>query len=173
MEKSKIIKEVLSYLLIIILVILIKKYVFTPIRVNGSSMYPTLEGNDVMILNEIGYHLNGIERFYIVVLNYNNERLIKRIIGMPNDKVEYRDNRLYINDDVYVEEFEHGKTDDFKLSNILKENDGIIPDGYYFVVGDNRQNSVDSRTIGLISEKEILGKTNFIVFPFNRFGKVK
>ena len=74
---KRIIKEVLSYVLIIIVVLLVKKYIFSPIKVNGDSMYPTLHNKDIMILNEIGYYLNGLERFDIVVVKTNNDLLIK------------------------------------------------------------------------------------------------
>lgn len=167
---NKVVKEILSYVLIIIVVLLIKKYIFSPIKVNGDSMYPTLRDKDIMILNEIGYYLNGVERFDIVVVDTGNDKIIKRIIGMPGETVRFYENKLYINDEIVEENFNHAMTHNFELSQIDVE---IIPEGYYFVVGDNRIDSLDSRTIGLISEKQIMGKTNFTVFPFTRFGSIE
>ena len=159
-------KNILSYVLIIGIAILIKLYVFSPVRVNGTSMVPTLQEGDIMFLNEIGYHINGVERFDIVVININNERIIKRVIGLPGETVEYKYNKLYINDTMIPERFEHKDTDDFKLED-------KIPDDYYFVVGDNRGNSKDSRSIGLIHKNKIMGKTNFVLYPFNKIGNVR
>ena len=167
----KILKEIMSYILIISIVLLIKKFIFTPIRVNGDSMYPTLKNNDIMILNEIGYYVNGVNRFDIVVVDTNGEKIIKRIIGLPGDKVEYRNNKLFVNEKEIEEEFKHAETIDFSVNKDLGYE--IIPNDYYFVVGDNRINSVDSRMIGLVHKKQILGKTNFIVYPFNRFGNIE
>ena len=92
---KRIIKEVLSYVLIIFVVLLVKKYIFSPIKVNGDSMYPTLHNNDIMILNEIGYYLNGLERFDIVVVDTGKDKLIKRVIGLPGETVHYFENNLY------------------------------------------------------------------------------
>lgn len=164
------IKNIMSYVVIILIALLIKQYVFSPIRVNGSSMVPTLKDGDIMILNEIGYHLNGVKRFDIVVIKTDNDRIIKRVIGLPGDTVEYLDNKLFINGEIVPEDFTHDITHNFKLEEI---NESVIPQGYYFVVGDNRGNSKDSRIIGLVSSKQIMGKTSFIIFPFNRFGNVK
>lgn len=168
---KKIIKEIISYILIIIIVLVIKNYVFTPIRVNGGSMEPTLKHNDIMILNEIGYYINGVERFDIVVVSVNGERIIKRVIGIPGDKVEYKDNKLYINDQEIKEDFINDNTKDFSVKDDLGFE--IIPDNYYFVVGDNRNNSIDSRIIGLVSSKQIKGKTKLVVYPFSKFGNVQ
>ena len=167
---GKIIKNVLSYVLIIGIAILIKIFIFSPIRVNGTSMIPTLLDGDIMILNEIGYHLNGVERFDIVVANIDGEKLIKRVIGLPGEKVEYRDNKLYINDEFVEENFTHGVTKDFSLTNLGVEK---IPEGYYFLVGDNRGNSKDSRIIGLVNKSKIMGKAKLIVYPFGRAGSVQ
>lgn len=163
-------KEILSYIIIFIIVILIKKYVFSPIKVNGDSMYPTLYNGDIMILNEIGYYLNGLERFDIVVVDTNDEKIIKRVLGLPGETVKFKDNKLFINDKEIEENFEHDISHNFDLSEIGEE---VIPEDYYFVVGDNRGSSRDSRTIGLIHKKQIMGKTNFIVYPFSRYGKVE
>jgi len=168
---NKIVKEILSYVIIILIVVLVKKYIFSPIRVNGDSMYPTLCDKDIMILNEIGYYLNGVERFDIVVVDTGKDKIIKRVIGLPGETVRFKDNKLYINDTYVEENFEHDITHNFDLSDIDEE---IIPDGYYFVVGDNRGVSLDSRNkdVGLISKKQIIGKTNFIVYPFSKYGSV-
>ena len=77
--------------------------------------------------------------------------------------IEYKDNKLYVNNEIVKEDFLHKQTDDYKLEK-------VIPDNYYFVVGDNRPNSLDSRVIGLIKRDEILGKTNLVIFPFKHFG---
>lgn len=166
-----VIKEVISFAILIGIVMVIKIYVFTPIKVNGNSMYPTLKNKDIMILNEIGYYLNGVSRFDIVVVSTNNERLIKRVVGLPGESVVYKDNKLYINDSQVEENFEHAKTNDFSLKEDLGYD--IIPEGYYFVIGDNRLNSIDSRIIGLVSENQIKGKAKFVVYPFNKIGNVK
>ncbi len=166
----KSIKNILSYVLVVVVALLIKYYIFSPIRVNGSSMYPTLEDGDIMILNEISYHLNGVKRFDIVVVKKDNERIIKRIIGLPGETVSYKDNKLFINGEEVHEDFLHDITHNFDLSEI---DVNVIPEDYYFVVGDNRGNSKDSRVIGLVSKNEIKGKTSLVIFPFNKIGNVK
>ena len=163
-------KNILSYVIVIVIAILIKEFIFSPIKVNGTSMYPTLNDGDLMILNEIGYYLNGVERFDVVVVKKNGERLIKRVIGLPGEKVEYKDNELYVNGNLIKEEFTHETTHNFNLEEIGVN---VIPEGYYFVVGDNRTNSLDSRKIGLISKSEIKGKARFVLYPFSKFGKIK
>ncbi len=170
MKMNEKVKSILSYVIVIVVALLIKQYVFSPIRVNGTSMSPTLNDGEIMILNEIGYHLNGVKRFDIVVVNTSGEKIIKRVIGLPGETVEYKDNVLYINGEEVPENFTHAITHNFSLSEIDKE---IIPDDYYFVVGDNRSNSKDSRIIGLIHKNQIRGKTNFIIYPFDKFGKVQ
>ena len=167
---NKVIKNILTYGAIIAIALIIKLFVFSPIKINGTSMTPTLKDGEIMILNEIGYHLHGLDRFDIAVAKVDGERLIKRVIGLPGETVEYKNNELYINGNVVVENFTHGNTKDFSLSEINVEK---IPNDYYFLVGDNRTNSKDSRSIGLIHKSKIMGKTNFIIFPFNRIGSVQ
>ena len=160
------VKEILGYVIVIIVVILVKQFIITPIRVNQSSMNNTLYDKDIMILDKISYRFSDIKRFDIVVIKKDKEYLIKRVIGLPGETVEYKDNKLYINGEVVEENFNHKDTDDYIL-------DKEIPEGYYFVVGDNRPDSLDSRYIGLINKKDILGKTNLVLYPFNHFGTKK
>lgn len=159
-------KEILSYIIIIVVVLLIKHYVITPIKVNGNSMNNTLKNKDIMILDKISYRFQEIKRFDIVVIKKGNDYLIKRVIGMPGETVEYKNNKLYINGKNIDEKFIHEKTNDFIMED-------KIPDDCYFVVGDNRPVSNDSRYIGVINKKDILGKTSLVIFPFSRFGVKK
>ncbi len=145
---------------------LVRTFIFTPIKVQQKSMYPTLNPKDIMLLNKIGYYINGVERFDIVVLKNNDDFLIKRIIGLPGEELEYKNSILYVNGKELKESFINTNTEDFKI-------DAKIPKGKYFLIGDNRNNSTDSRILGFIDEKDIKGKTNFIFFPFKRIGLVK
>ena len=95
--KSEIFKTVMSYLLIIVCVILIRIFFIDPVRVDGGSMDTTLANGQIMILNKIVYKRNDIKRFDIVVIDEGNKAIIKRVIGLPGETVEYKDNKLYIN----------------------------------------------------------------------------
>ena len=159
-------KGILSYVIIIVVVLLIKEFIITPIRVNGASMDKTLQNKDIMLLDKISYRFTDIKRFDIVVIKLEDEYIIKRVIGLPGEMVSYKDNKLYINGEQVKEDFKHEDTNDFTL-------DEEIPEGYYFVMGDNRPISLDSRVLGLIQEKDILGKTSLVIFPLNRIGNKK
>ena len=99
MEKAKeILKEIRVYLLIIVVVLLVKMFLVAPIRVNGESMMGTLHDKDIMILDKISYRFSPIKRFDIVVVKYKNDYLIKRVIGLPGEHIEYKNNKLYVND---------------------------------------------------------------------------
>lgn len=161
---KKFFKEYVPYIIVIILVLLIKRFVVSPIKVNGDSMYNTLKDKDIMILNIIGYRFSDIKRFDIVVVDGKDEYLIKRVIGLPGEEIEYKNNKLYVNGKLIKDKYGKNHTKDFKTK---------IPKGHYFVMGDNRNNSLDSRYFGAFKKNKILGKTNFTVFPFNRFGKKK
>ena len=107
------------------------------------------------------------------MINSYDTLIIKRIIGLPGDNIEYRDNKLYINDKYYKEDYLDGDTitSDFTLNNIITSK--AIPDDYYFVLGDNREESKDSRLVGLIHQNQIEGKAKLTLFPFARFGNKK
>ena len=163
MEKfKKILLEICSYGLIIFIVLFIKFYVVSPIRVNGSSMYNPLPDGDIMILNEFLYRFKEIARFDIVVVEEEGELLIKRVIGMPGEVIECKNNIIYINEKRLKDKYAYSETSDF--SKIELGNDE------YFVLGDNRSVSIDSRKYGAYKSKNIKGKANFIIYPFSRFG---
>lgn len=132
-------------------------------------MVPTLLDGDIMILDKIGYRINGLKRFDIVVIKYNNEKIIKRVIGLPGDYIEYKDNILYVNGKEIKEEYKKDITNNFSLKDLGYEK---IPENKYLVLGDNRSISKDSRIIGLIDKEDIEGYTGIIVFPFKRIGNV-
>lgn len=156
----KFIKELVPYVIIFLVVILIRIFIVTPVSVDGTSMYPNLKDGNILLLKKFD---KSYERFDIVVLNYNGDRLIKRIIGLPGEYVEYKDSKLYINGQLVEEEMIDVNTNNFKLEDIGYNK---IPDDYYFVVGDNRGVSKDSRIIGLIHKKDILGTVSFSLWPF-------
>ena len=166
------IKEISIYLLIIVMVILIRTFLITPVRVNGSSMDPTLRNGEIMILNKVKYNNNDIKRFDIVVIKMDKELLIKRVIGLPNEEVKYVDNKLYINNEYVEETFlnEDVYTTNFSLSDINLEK---IPENCYLVLGDNREVSLDSRIFGCFTKDKILGSANLVLFPFTKLGYKK
>ena len=162
---TKIIKTLLPYIVIVVVVVLIRTFIITPVIVVGDSMYPTLDDGQILLLNKIDYKFNDIERFDIVVIKLEKNEIIKRIIGLPGETVEYRNNVLYINGHEIENEYNF-ETDDFTLKSIC--NCSKIPDGKYLVLGDNRTVSSDSRIIGLIDEKDIKGKTTISLWPIKK-----
>jgi signal peptidase I len=163
---KKIIMELIPYVIVVLLVILIRTFIVTPVRVNGSSMLPTLIDGEFLLLEKFN---NKYNRFDIIVLDHKGEKLVKRIIGLPGEFVEYKNNKLYINNEEVKEEISSLETYDFSIEELGYTQ---IPKDYYFVMGDNRQNSTDSRYIGLIHKEDIVGEVNIIVFPFTRFGYI-
>lgn len=153
-------KELVPYILIVVGVVLLRTFIVTPIKINGSSMYDTLKGNEICIL----YKLGKIDRFDIIVTDYEGERLIKRVIAMPGETVEVENGFIYINDKKIKDEYGYGETDDFEKVTLEEDE--------YFVMGDNRKISKDSRLIGPIKENDISGTTNLILYPFNKIGKI-
>jgi len=163
---KKFIKELIPYVIIAIVVILIRTYIVTPVVVVGESMIPTLKDGQILLLNKFDYYFNDIERYDVVVIKVENGEIIKRVIGLPGEHIEYKDNYLYINnkkiDTVY-----NFETDDFKLEDIC--NCTKIPEDKYLVLGDNRGNSSDSRGIyGLIDKKIIKGSTTISLWPIKK-----
>lgn len=162
MEK---IKEIIPYVVIVIVVVLIRTFIITPIKVNGTSMYDTLEHKDTMILNKIDVKINKLERFDIVVIETGDTYIIKRVIGLPGETIKYQDGKLYINGKKMKDPYyKNENTSDFESVK--------IPENHYFVLGDNRSDSIDSRIIGPVSLDNIKGTTKLIIFPFKNMGIV-
>ncbi len=162
---KKIIKELIPYVVIVIVVVLIRTYLVTPVIVSGDSMVPTLEDKQLLLLSKINYRFGDIKRFDVVVINMEKKEIIKRVIGLPGEEVVYRNNKLYI-DGHELENDYNFDTDDFSLKTIC--NCSKIPEDKYLVLGDNRSISADSRIIGLIDRKDIEGKVNISIWPIKK-----
>lgn len=160
----KFIRELIPYLIIILVVLILRTFVVTPIIVSGESMVPTLDGGELMLLKKYD---TSYERFDIVVVNKNVEgdNLIKRVIGLPGETIRYRNGNLYINDEIIEDTYAYGETGNFR--EITLGNDE------YFLMGDNREISLDSRSLGIIKNKEIEGTVGIVLYPFNKLGSVK
>lgn len=156
-------KELMPYIIIVVVVLLVRSFIVTPGLVNGSSMEPTLYNNELVLINKIGLN-KGIDRYDIVVVKYENSTIIKRVIGLPYETVEYIDDTLYIDGKIVNTKVDFEYTKDFKLTAGKNE---------YIVLGDNRNISKDSRIIGPVKERDIIGKVDLVLFPFSKFGKVK
>ena len=175
---KEILKEWIPYIVIVLVVIIIRSYIVTPVVVRGDSMYETLKDGEVLFLSKISYYLSEIERYDIVVVNdLDGDLIIKRDIGLPGDYIEYKDDILYINGKEIKKRFTEDETEDFTLEEICEINeiecDGEIPKDMYLLLGDNRDISADSRVKGLIKRKQILGKTVFRIWPLNRISVTK
>ena len=148
-----------------------------PFTVSGASMYPTLHNGDRMVLSKV----EDVHRFDVVILKAPDEDVeyIKRVIGMPGDTVEMKNGVLYINGKKVDQPFINTEAlakqtvfiDDFTLESLTGE--AKVPEGKYFVLGDNRGVSKDSRMIGFIDRSAIEGKAVFTIWPFGRIGGQK
>lgn len=164
------IKTLLSYILIVLVVVFIRVFLIDPFRVDGSSMNTTLSDGEIMILNKIVYKKGDIKRFDIVVINEGDKKIIKRVIGLPGETIEYKNNKLYINGKIVKDPYPSTKTDDFSITDIGHTK---IPGDSYFVMGDNRENSLDSRYIGTIKKNNVMGRAKFVIWPISKFGIVE
>lgn len=152
------------------IVIPIRMFVFQPFIVSGESMYPTFHNADYLIIDEFGYYFKEPKRGEVIVFHYPNEPkryLIKRIIGLPGETVIFKNNDVYIKNDE--------NPDGVKLSepyisqNTIPGNDTEIKvtNDHYFVMGDNRGFSSDSRTWGLLPRENITGRPGLRLLPLS------
>ena len=152
----KIIKDIYPYLIAIIIIVLIRSFIVTPVRVSGQSMYPTFEGGEILLLSKV----SDIKRYDVIVLNRSvkSDHLIKRVYGMPGETIKVKNNKVYIDGKAIADDYGYGITNDFAEVK--------LGDDEYFVLGDNRIISLDSRSIGAVKEDKIKGKVIYSIFPF-------
>lgn len=158
-KKTNIWKEILSYVLIILVVILIRSFIVTPARVSGPSMEPTLIDKDYLFV----LRFTKIDRNDIIVFKYDKKDLVKRVIGIPGDTLTCSEGDIYLNGKLF--------NDKYTVENNYCFDPITLGKDEYFVLGDNRKVSKDSRMIGKVNKKDIIGTTNFRLFPLKKIGK--
>ena len=149
----------------LIVVVLVFTFLFRVVGVDGPSMTPTLLDQERLILTDLFY---TPERGDIVVINrYTREPLIKRIIAVGGDTlaIDGETGEVSVNGEVLDEPYIQGTTYPLEFASPQ-----TVPEGYVFVMGDNRENSTDSRRLGFISEKDIMGEAVFRIWPLSKFG---
>ena len=151
--------------------VLIITFLYQPVRVEGTSMLPRLEDHDRLFINKFVYHISAIHRGDIVVFHYPRDpekSYIKRVIGLPGDRLAIEHGQVYVNgkslNEAYV-------PDDFRDTRSLPET--VIPEDAYFVMGDHRSISSDSREFGPVDRDLIYGKAVFVYWPTRDAGVVE
>lgn len=176
-KKSSIVAEIVHFLLVLVFVfvgaVFIVTYIGQRTRVNGSSMETTMSDGDNLVVDKISYRLTSPKRFDIVVFPYHSSEkevfYIKRIIGLPGEKVQISDGVIYINDKPLDENYGYEKMLDARLA----ASPITLGDDEYFVLGDNRNHSSDSREIGAVKRENIVGRAVFRIWPLRKFGVLK
>ena len=169
--------EILKVALIALVIVLpIRYFLFQPFIVSGSSMVPNLQSGDYLIVDEISYRFSPPQRGDVIVFdasfipNYSGERFIKRVIGLPGETVDVANGK--------VEIIKNGKTtvlDEKYLPNDLQtygDKNVTLQANQYFVLGDNRQYSYDSRYWGVVDSKYIIGKAFLRIFPITQLAEI-
>jgi signal peptidase I len=197
-NQKKILKEALQWTAVFFISLIvsmsIKSYAFAQAEVKQCSMQNTLYEGQRLIESKIEYYYSEPKRGDIVIINSElekglikvflgctrefvesfyknqeeeNKRIIKRVIGVPGDEINIKDGKVYINGELYKESYVKGETYPNSMEFPI-----TIPDNEYFVMGDNRENSMDSRDIGLISIDKIEGKAVIRLWPLDKFGGI-
>ncbi|MDX8345810.1 MULTISPECIES: signal peptidase I [Rossellomorea] len=170
-KKNETLEWMKAMVIAVVIVFTVRAFLFTPIVVDGASMNTTLQDHERMIVSK----LREPERFDIVVFHANEKQdYIKRVIGLPGDKIEFKKDTLYVNGKAYKEPYldKQKKNINGDLTRPFKLEDtavgqATVPEGHLFVMGDNRRNSTDSRQIGAIPIDEVVGTTNVVFYPIS------
>jgi signal peptidase I len=148
-------------------------FIYQPVKVEGTSMMPGLTDQERIFINKFTYRfgLGNIERGDTVVFTYPRDiekSYIKRVIGLPGDRVRIDRGQVYVNDQALTEDYvEADYRDDFSMREI------VVPPEEYFVLGDHRNSSSDSRVWGNVPRRNIYGKAVFCYWPLNKMGRLK
>lgn len=184
-DKHPILYEILDFAKMIlfsfIFVLLLTNFIIRPVQVVGPSMHPTLKNDEMGFTNIISLKLSGIQRYDVVVayLDSKDEQIVKRVIGMPNDTICCLDGIVYVNGEAINEYYLDAE---YVLEQSQSEVDGkftkdfdefVLGDDEYFLLGDNRLHSTDSRAFGAFQKEKIISKSVYIWYPFNEMRVVK
>lgn len=171
-------KEILDsakiFILCFIFIYLLTTFVIKPIRVDGRSMYPTLADGDIGITNVFSARFLGVSRYDVVIV-YNEERdekWVKRVMALPGETIEGKDDVIYINGEAIAQDFlDTSYVNDIKKTSVFTTDFGpyTMGEDEYFLMGDNRILSEDSRAHGPFKGKDIIGKDALIIFPFKNW----
>ena len=164
--KQEIFEWVMVFVVAAAMAFVVRTFIFEPVRVDGASMMNTLTDSDFMIATKFDYWLGDPDRFDIVICNYPNtsdgKYRVKRVVGMPGETIELVGGRLYVNGEFVEQNFD-------MTPNQTNFGPFTVPQDHYFVLGDNRNNSKDSRSImvGALPRDMICGHVRAVVFPFS------
>lgn len=145
-------------------------FVYQPVKVEGTSMQPRLGNQDRLFINKFAYHFEKIERGDVVVFHYPldlRESYIKRVIALPGDHLWIHDGKVYLNGKLQKDPYVPAKYRDHWSQPPM-----VIPPGDYFVMGDHRSISSDSRDWGPVPRKDIYGKAAFVYWPADDIGLI-
>jgi signal peptidase I len=157
----------------VVLAVIVILFLYQPVKVEGTSMMPTLDDQERIFINKFVYrfHFEKIDRGDTVVFWFPGDpskSYIKRVIGMPGDRVEVRDGNVIVNDHILVEDY---VPQEYRDQSEMRPTT-IGPDEY-FVLGDHRSSSNDSRTWGMVPRRYIYGKAVFIYWPLEKMGLLR
>lgn len=178
-EKEKELREIFSWVAYILIVVCVTYFVVTYVgqrtKVSGTSMLPTLQNEDNLIVDKVSYRFRDPERFEVVVFPYRameDTYYIKRIIGLPGETVQIIEGYIYINGEKLEESYGLEVIDSDKYG--IAANPVELGEDEYFVMGDNRNGSADSREleVGLIHKDEFIGRAWLRIWPLNSIGVI-
>lgn len=166
LQKGTLSREILDWVvtlgIAVIAALIVQRYVFTLTRVLGPSMEETLYTNQVMAVLRVNYYFNEPQRGDVVFCHYPGweEDCVKRVIGLPGERLKIVDSTVYINDEPLEEPY-------LTLPDTSDFNEVVVPEGSYFVLGDNRRISLDSRGVGALERNAIGGQCLGVVWPMS------
>ena len=146
-------------------------FLYQPVKVEGTSMMPSLEDQERIFVNKFVYRLESIQRGDIVVFRYPRDpskSFIKRVIGLAGDRVQIDNGRVYVNGRLLDEDYVPSAYEDERSYSEI-----VVPANSYFVLGDHRSLSNDSRDFGSVNQSYIYGKAVFGYWPMDKIGRVR